>query len=160
MSLAGLTATATGGFFITLAYLFSAGDYVVHPGSPAYYVGISSAVRSLELPRGALEREYYGTVGDGNKAPQSQLGFQVAYDQVAEAWDDMDGQLRRLGLRPASTSAGQADASTHLHTASVSPPTREAKYLSLQDELVVLSAHAISDADPGGSVRFSITHFD
>ena len=52
LSLAGLAATVTFGFFITLAYLFSAGDYVVQPGSPAYYVGISSVVRSLELPRG------------------------------------------------------------------------------------------------------------
>ena len=152
LSLAGLAATVTFGFFITLAYLFSAGDYVVQPGSPAYYVGISSVVRSLELPRGALEREYYGTVGEGNKAPQSQLGFQVDHDQVAEAWDGMDEQLRRFGLRPASTTAGD--------TASVLPPMREARYLSTQDELVVLSAHASPDADPRGRVRFAITHFD
>lgn len=160
LSLAGLAATVTFGFFITLAYLFSAGDYVVQPGSPAYYVGISSVVRSLELPRGALEREYYGTVGEGNKAPQSQLGFQVAHDQVAEAWDGMDEQLRRFGLRPASTTAGDTDVFTHGNTASVVPPMREARYLSTQDELVVLSAYASPDADPRGRVRFAITHFD
>lgn len=76
--LASLCATVVCGIIITLAYLFSAADYVVHPGSPAYYVGISSVIRHLELPQGALGREYYGTVGDGNKAPQSQLGFHVA----------------------------------------------------------------------------------
>lgn len=160
LALASLCAAVVCGIIITLAYLFSAEDYVVHPGSPAYYVGISPVIRRLELPHGALGREYYGTVGDGNKAPQSQLGFHMAGDQAAQAWSDMDGQLRRLGFHPASTMAGQADADTHLNTASVSPAIREADYLRTQDELVVLKAHASPEADPLGSVYFSIIHFD
>lgn len=147
--LAGLTAAGVGVFLVTLASLFAAEDYGVQPGSPAYYVGISSVIRRLELPHGAQAREYRGSVGDGNKAPQSQLGFDAAHHLAAQAWDAMDGQLRGLGFHPSGT-----------HQRTAFPVTREQEYLSTQDDLIVVSTQVDPDDSVQGPVRFFITHFD
>ncbi len=158
LSLAGLATAAVVGLFATLACLFAAEDYVVQPGSPMYYVGISPVIRSLKAPQGAVGREYFGSVGDGNKAPQSQLGFDVAQHTQGEVWKDLDAQLRRQGLQPVTTMAVPADARRHPGT-EAAPPT-EAEYRSAQHELVLVSAHWVQRAGAADVVRFSITHFD
>ncbi len=158
LSLAGLAAAAVVGLFATLACLFSAEDYVVQPGSPMYYVGISPVIRSLKLPQAALDREYFGSVGDGNKAPQSQLGFDVAQHTEDEVWKDLDAQLRHQGLQPVTTMAVPAEARSH--PGAEAPLPTEAEYRSAQHELVLVSAHRVQRAGAGDVVRFSITHFD
>ena len=140
----------------TLAYLFAVEDYVTQPGSPVYYLGISPLVRGVQVPDGAQAREYFGSVGDGNKPAQSQLSFKVPPETADAVWDQVARQLQNLALH--SVSAGDSSTVTsNKHT--VSPGLREAQYTSGDHDLVLLTTYPDSD---GGTplIRFEITHFD
>lgn len=141
---------------VTLGYLFSAGDYVARPGTPAYYLGISPLVRDLQAPASARDLEYFGSVGDGNKAAQSQLSFSVPYEAADAVWNEMNRQLQNLALHSIDT-RGEASITSNKNV--VSPGTREARYTSSKQDLVVLTTY--QDGDAGTSpIRFEITHFD
>lgn len=141
----------------TLGYLFAVEDYVTRPGSPVYYLGISSLVRDVQVPDGAQGREYFGSVGDGNKPAQSQLSFKVPPATADAVCDAMTRQLQNLALHSVSTGGSDPTVASNKHT--VSPGLREAQYTSAKHDLVLLTTYEDSD---GGtpSIRFEITHFD
>ncbi len=141
----------------TLGYLFAVEDYVTLPGSPVYYLGISSLVRDVQVPDGAQGREYFGSVGDGNKLAQSQLSFKVPPATADAVWDAMTRQLQNLALHSVSTGGNDPTVTSNKHA--VSPGLREAQYTSAKHDLVLLTTYEDSD---GGTplIRFEITHFD
>jgi len=141
----------------TLGYLFAVEDYVTRPGSPVYYLGISSLVRDVQVPDGAQGREYFGSVGDGNKPAQSQLSFKVPPATADAVWDEMTRQLQDLTLRSVSTGGESPLVSSNKHT--VSPGLREAQYTAEKHGLVLLTTYEDSDGGTS-SIRFEITHFD
>lgn len=141
----------------TLGYLFAVEDYVTRPGSPVYYLGISSLVRDVQVPDGAQGREYFGSVGDGNKPAQSQLSFKVPPDTADAVWDEMTRQLQNLALHSVSTGGNDPTVVSNKNT--VSPGIREAQYTSDKHDLVLLTTYQDSDAG-APSIRFEITHFD
>lgn len=162
LSLAGVAFAALCGLLITIGYMFSMEDFVAQPGSPVYYAGISPLIRGLAIPEGAQGQEYFGSVGDGNKQPQSQLGFTMAADAGPLVWNALDAQLLGKGLQHFSASRAGTDSATAYSTnlSTVLPPIREVQYRSVQGDLVVLAMHAIPEPNGQGAVRFSITHFD
>ncbi|EHL23093.1 hypothetical protein KYG_09660 [Acidovorax sp. NO-1] len=141
----------------TLGYFFSVEDYVTRPGSPVYYLGISSLVRDIQVPDGAQGREYFGSVGDGNKPSQSQLSFKVPPDTADAVWDEMTRQMQNLALHSVSTGGNDPTVVSNKNT--VSPGIREAQYTSDKHDLVLLTTYQDSDAG-APSIRFEITHFD
>ncbi|MFY3383503.1 hypothetical protein [Paracidovorax sp. MALMAid1276] len=153
---AAMTAVVGMAAVATVGYLFAVEDYVTQPGSPAYYLGISSLIRDLQVPDFAQGREYFGSVGDGNKAPQSQLSFKVPPEAVTAVWDQMNLQLQALNVQPVGTGP-DAQATSNMHA--VSPGLREAAYTSKTHDLVLLATYEDSDAGTP-SIRFEITHFD
>ena len=161
-SLAGVAFAALCGLLITIGYMFSMEDFVAQPGSPVYYAGISRLIRSLGVPEGAEDQEYFGSVGDGNKPPQSQLGFTTAAGAGERVWNALDAQLLGQGLQHSTASHDGTDPtpaySTNLST--VVPTLREVQYRSTRGDLVVLGMHALPKNNGQASVRFSITHFD
>lgn len=154
--LVAIVCLAVGGITATLGYLFSAGDYVTQPGAPAYYLGISPLIREVAAPEGAQGREYFGSVGDGNKPPQSQLSFRVPSELADSTWDGLTQQLQGLALRRLSSSA-ELSATAH-NMSLVLPPLKEAEYTSDARDLVVVTTH--QDEDAPAWTRFEITHFD
>ena len=155
---AGVTTTALAlAAMATLGYLFVVEDYVTKPGSPVYYLGISSLIRNLQVPDGAQGREYFGSVGDGNKPAQSQLSFKVPPATAGAVWGEMTRQLQNLALYSVSTKGNEPMVASNKHT--VSPGLREAQYTSAKHDLVLLTTY---DDSEGGSrsIRFEITHFD
>lgn len=157
-----LTAIAAAALLLagiaTLGYLFSEEDYVTRPGSPVYYLGISSLVRDIQVPDGAQSREYFGSVGDGNKPAQSQLSFKVQPEAADAVWDQMTQQLQKLALHSVST-AGNESTAVVSNKNTVSPGIREAQYTSEKHDLILLTTYQDNDAGTP-SIRFEITHFD
>ena len=141
----------------TLGYLFSVEDYVTRPGSPVYYLGISSLVRDVIVPEGAQGREYFGSVGDGNKPAQSQLSFKVPPAAADAVWNQVTGQLQNLALH--SVRAEGNESTIISNKSIVSPGIREAQYTSVKHDLVLLTTYQDSDAGTP-SIRFELTHFD
>jgi len=141
----------------TLGYLFSVEDYVTRPGSPVYYLGISSLVRDVQVPDVAQGREYFGSVGDGNKPAQSQLSFKVPPDTADAVWDQVSRQLQNLALHSVSATGNESAVASNKNI--VSPGLREAQYTSDKRDLVLLTTYQDSD---GGTplIRFEITHYD
>lgn len=151
-----LAAIVVIGATATLGYLFSTEDYTAQPGSPVYFLGISPLIRQLKVPDDAQHREYFGSVGDGNKPAQSQLSFKVRPENADRTWNEVTLQLQNLNLHRASPDSEETASVSNL--SAVSPGIREAEYISAND-LVVVSTHHDVDAD-ATSVRFEITHFD
>ncbi|MEC4718541.1 hypothetical protein RY831_05240 [Noviherbaspirillum sp. CPCC 100848] len=65
-------------------YLFGEEDYYPEPGTLAFYLKLSSTIRSLPLSDAISRPVYHGSIGDGPKPPQSSVCY--AAQSSKETW--------------------------------------------------------------------------
>lgn len=153
--LAGLGLCLALGLSLWIAawvFLVSQEDYTPAPGSLTYYLGISPLVRQAPLAQATGSPEYYGTVGDGNKLPQSLVSYAVEQRDVRAALQAMDGYLRQVGWqpRPVDTSGAAATLAAHGET------IHYAEYASADGEVAVLQA---TRSGSPGRHAITLTHY-
>ena len=129
-------------------------DYAPKPGTLAYYVGMSSLVRHAPVANAAGAPDYFGSVGDGDKAPRSEVSYAVSPGSVDDAYASMDAYLQSRGFqprppRPPAWWPRSRTARNWCATPSTCPvPAR----------LVVLAVSRT--ADPADGYRITLTHWD
>ena len=133
-------------------FLVSQEDYTPAPGSLTYYLGISALVRQAPLARATDAPEYYGTVGDGNKLPQSLVSYAVEQRDVGAALQAMEGYLRQGGWQPRPVDTPGAAASWAAHGETI----RYAEYASAAGEVAVLEA---TRSGAPGRYAIILTHY-
>lgn len=148
---------ACASWLLAFWYLVHLEDYSPKPGSIVYYIGISSLVRNAPVPDAAAEPEYFGSVGDGNKLPQSEISFATHAQHVGRAMDALSSYLRKASFqqRPVSADAVNNAASLipeGVHLASYT------EYVSSASEVVVLTVTKAADAD--NRYKVTMTHYD
>ncbi|AKJ31965.1 hypothetical protein [Caldimonas brevitalea] len=143
-------ALSAGAGLAAIAYLFSQEDYTPQPGSLTYYLGISSLVRNAPIAAALQPAEYFGSVGDGNKLPQSQVSFYVSQADAAQAWRTLQRYLDEQGFSHAPPDSG-----SQAQTASTT--AKEAQYTSPTDGSVLMTLEEVPAA---AGLRVSLTHFD
>ena len=99
-SVVTLAAVALAIWAAAYAWLFSQEDYAPKPGTLAYYVGMSSLVRHAPVANAAGAPDYFGSVGDGDKAPRSEVSYAVSPGSVDDAYASMDAYLQSRGFQP------------------------------------------------------------
>ncbi|WP_151637969.1 hypothetical protein [Noviherbaspirillum aerium] len=67
-----------------LSYLFGEEDYYPKPGTPSFYLKLSSLIRNIPLAYASSLPAYRGSVGDGPKPPQSSVCY--AAQSSKEVW--------------------------------------------------------------------------
>lgn len=137
------------------AWLFSQEDYAPKPGTLAYYVGMSSLVRHAPVANAAGAPDYFGSVGDGDKAPRSEVSYAVSPGSVDDAYASLDAYLQSRGFQPRPAEAAGMVAAA---LADGEELVRHAEYLSGSGELVVLAVSRT--ADPADGYRITLTHWD
>lgn len=88
MKIVQITAVAIASSVMLLTgwifYLFGEEDYYPEPGTLAFYLKLSSTVRSLPLSDAVSTPVYHGSIGDGPKPPQSSVCY--AAQSSKEIW--------------------------------------------------------------------------
>ena len=135
------------------AYLFSQEDYAPERGSLTYYLGISSLVRGAPMVEPAQEPVYFGSVGDGNKPPQSEVSYETRATDPLQAWSATDKYRNERGFSvPAGAAAGApADFPSDERV------VKSAEFRSPSGELVEV---ALTQAADSKRYRLRISHFD
>lgn len=154
-SVVTLAAVALAIWAAAYAWLFSQEDYAPKPGTLAYYVGMSSLVRHAPVANAAGAPDYFGSVGDGDKAPRSEVSYAAAPGRVDEAYASMDAYLQSRGFQPRPAEAAGMVAAA---LADGEELVRHAEYQSGSGELVVLAVSRT--ADPADGYRITLTHWD
>lgn len=85
----------------TVAYLFSLEDYHPRPGTWLFRVGLSSLVRTAPVELAVGTPDYFGSVGDGAKLPQSEVSMLVSREDSEAARLAWQAHLHDAGFAPA-----------------------------------------------------------
>ena len=80
-----LVFAASASWLAVYGFLISQEDYSPERGSLRYYVGISSLIRNAPATGTMAQPTYFGSVGDGNKPPQSEMTFETSAKDITEA---------------------------------------------------------------------------
>jgi hypothetical protein len=137
----------------TYLRLISQEDYSPRRGSLAYYVGISSLVRNAPTTDALGEPDYFGSVGDGNKPPQSELSYATAADRLEPAGQALQAYLLGRGFQPRTAPARPADSAL----AQGEQLIRQSEYASASGEIATLVLAADASAH---AFRITLTHYD
>lgn len=134
-------------------FLISQEDFTPKPGTLTYYLGISSLVRGTPAVGVATQPEYYGTVGDGNKQPRSEVSFEVARNDMGRAVAAVNAYLLQNGLQeramePSALEAVQAHYGYFV---------RYAEYASVAEGVVVVMVQPVR---PGASYSVTVSHYE
>lgn len=134
------------------AHLFSQEDYAPRRGSLTYYVGISSLVRGAPLVEPAGEPAYFGSVGDGNKPPQSEVSYETLAADPRRVWSTLEKYLDGRGFAAQAPQAGApVDSSPNQRV------LKSGEFRSASGEMVEV---VLTQAVDSGRRSLRISHFD
>ena len=129
-------------------------DYSPERGSLRYYVGISSLIRNAPATGTMAQPTYFGSVGDGNKPPQSEMTFETSAKDITEATAALTSYLRQKDFHQRSIEAENAAASFVPEGERL---VQYAQYASSAGEVAVL---AVTQAIATGLCKVTLTHYD
>ncbi len=136
------------------AFLFSQEDYSPKPGSLIYYIGISKIVRGAPLVRPASEPLYFGSVGDGNKPPQTEVSYESEAPNALEVWAPTERYLNQHDFRSRGSSAQLSSQREFLVNEHV---VQQGEFISASGELIVV---LLTQEAEGQRYRMRISHFE
>lgn len=142
-------------WLIAFWYLIHQEDYSPKPGSIIYYIGISSLVRNAPISGAIAQPEYFGSVGDGNKPPQSEMSFIENEQNAKKSIDALTNYLHQKSFqqRPITTNKEKFATSLipegeHLYSYT--------EYVSSSGEVALLT---MTKVEAGNHYRVTITHY-
>ncbi len=136
------------------AYLFSQEDFVPERGSLTYYIGISSLVRGAPLIAPVNDPEYFGTVGDGSKSPQSGVSYETDEPDAQTIWVATERYLNQHGFGSPDTISSPP---THPELFPEERLVQEGEFTSKSGELIVV---VLTQAAGRNRYKVRISHFD
>ena len=141
-------------WLVAAAYLFSQEDYAPKRGSLTYYIGISNVVRGVPLVAPVHEPEYFGSVGDGNKPPQSKVVYETYETNASKIWIASEGYFNQNGFEASNPMPLHATHPQYLPNERV---IQQGQFTSKSGELIVVML-----TQSAGESRFKIriSHFD
>ncbi|MBU4612088.1 hypothetical protein IMZ29_16535 [Achromobacter sp. GG226] len=124
-------------------YRLSLEDYHPRPGTWLFRTGLSALVRNAPVELALGSPDYFGSVGDGAKLPQSEVSMMVAPTDREAAQLAWQAHLHDAGFAPA---VPQPDALAPGETAYVGP----------KGQAAILG----SWREPGGELLLMLRHYD
>ncbi|KFJ09236.1 hypothetical protein DR66_166 [Delftia acidovorans] len=149
-----LVFAASASWLAVYGFLISQEDYSPERGSLRYYVGISSLIRNAPATGTMAQPAYFGSVGDGNKPPQSEMTFETSANDITEATAAITSYLRQKDFHQRSIDAENAAASFVPEGERL---VQYAQYASSAGEVAVL---AVTQAMATGLCKVTLTHYD
>ena len=154
-SLVFLVFAVSASWVAVYGFLISQEDYLPERGSLRYYVGISSLIRNAPATGTMTEPAYFGSVGDGNKPPQSEMTFETRAQDLTQATAAITSYLRQKDFHQRSTDAENAAAASFVPEGE--RLVQYAQYASSAGEVAVL---AVTQAIATGLCKVTLTHYD
>lgn len=134
-------------------FLISQEDFTPKRGTLTYYLGISSLVRGAPAVGVATEPEYFGTVGDGNKQPRSEVSFEVSRNDMGRAVVAVNAYLLQNGLQERALEPSELEA-VQAHNGYF---VRYAEYASVADGVVAVTVQPVR---PGVLYSVTVSHYE
>jgi hypothetical protein len=135
------------------AYFFSQEDYTPERGSLNYYLGISSMIRGVPLIAPVNPPEYFGSVGDGNKPPQSEVSYETDEPKASTIWVATERYLNQHGF----WSREPASSPPHPELSFEERVVQEGEFTSKAGELIVVM---LTQTAGQNRYKVRISHFD
>jgi hypothetical protein len=136
------------------AYFFSHEDYAPERGSLSYYIGISGMVRGAPLIAPVGAPAYFGSVGDGNKPPQSEVSYETDEPNASAIWLTTERYLNQHGFDSRDPAASPPK---HPEFSPEERVVQQGEFTSKSGELIVV---VLTQTAERNRYKVRISHFD